>query len=481
MTGYVRQSAADIIPNNDILAAHFNNEFNRLQDAFDALTGHTHTGALGDAPLINVETSVTGILPEASGGTGSATFFSDDNNFLGQNTFGQIILSTNDVNLETDILLNGDSNIAATGSLHQYIDSNAAGTTSEFTWNSNSGTQTGATNLMSLNEDGELTVSSLVATTDVFTDTLLLTGMSTGIGVHTGAGVWAARTLVAGTGISITTPDGVAGNIAISTTESGFPSGTRMLFQQTSAPTGWTKDATQDNKALRVISGTVGSGGTLSFTSAFSGARSISGNIGNTALTEAQLPAHTHGTGNLSTSNSGNHTHNSGNYFTSTSGNHTHGDGNLTTVSHSHGSGNLNTSNTGAHRHFAVESGTGNDALSSNTSTVQIGNISGQEYTLRTGNNEAGIGRTSAGGAHSHNIGGNTSNSGNLAVNGNTGGGGAHSHNLGGSSAGGGAHTHNLAGSTGSAGSGSGHNHSFSGTALDMAVQYIDVIIASKD
>ena len=32
---------------------------------------------------------------------------------------------------------------------------------------------------------------------------------------------------------------------------SEFPSGTLMLFQQTSAPTGWTKETTQNDKSLR--------------------------------------------------------------------------------------------------------------------------------------------------------------------------------------------------------------------------------------
>lgn len=48
-----------------------------------------------------------------------------------------------------------------------------------------------------------------------------------------------------------------------------FPQGTRLLFQQTAAPTGWTKDATHNDKALRVVSGTVGSGGASNFSSIF--------------------------------------------------------------------------------------------------------------------------------------------------------------------------------------------------------------------
>lgn len=71
---------------------------------------------------------------------------------------------------------------------------------------------------------------------------------------------------------------------------SSFPSGTRMTFNQTSAPTGWTKDATHNNKALRVVNGTVGSGGSVDFSTLF----------GRTAtdaftLTTAHMPSHAHG------------------------------------------------------------------------------------------------------------------------------------------------------------------------------------------
>ncbi len=49
----------------------------------------------------------------------------------------------------------------------------------------------------------------------------------------------------------------------------GFPSNTLMLFQQTAAPTGWTKQTTHDDKALRVVSGTPSSGGATAFSSVF--------------------------------------------------------------------------------------------------------------------------------------------------------------------------------------------------------------------
>ena len=55
----------------------------------------------------------------------------------------------------------------------------------------------------------------------------------------------------------------------ITSTGAGLiPSGSIMLFQQTSAPVGWTKLTTQNNKALRVVSGSAGSGGSTSFTTA---------------------------------------------------------------------------------------------------------------------------------------------------------------------------------------------------------------------
>ena len=73
----------------------------------------------------------------------------------------------------------------------------------------------------------------------------------------------------------------------------GFPSGTRMIFQQTNAPTGWTKDTSDVNqRALRVVSGTAGSGGSVDFTTAFASNRSTSGgSVSNHTLTKTQLPA----------------------------------------------------------------------------------------------------------------------------------------------------------------------------------------------
>jgi len=74
---------------------------------------------------------------------------------------------------------------------------------------------------------------------------------------------------------------------------SGFPAGTAMLFVQTSAPTGWTKSATHNDKALRVVSGGASSGGSVAFTTAFA-SQAVNGTVGSTTLSTSQIPSHSH-------------------------------------------------------------------------------------------------------------------------------------------------------------------------------------------
>jgi hypothetical protein len=97
-------------------------------------------------------------------------------------------------------------------------------------------------------------------------------------------------------------------NAAITTAVSPpFPANTLMLFVQTAAPSGWTKVTTHNNKALRIVSGAAGTGGSVDFTTAFASqavtgtvSTSISaisatiGAIGATTLTTAQMPSHNH-------------------------------------------------------------------------------------------------------------------------------------------------------------------------------------------
>jgi hypothetical protein len=111
-------------------------------------------------------------------------------------------------------------------------------------------------------------------------------------------------------GTGLTSP-GTSGNILTSngtawtsvSNAPAFPSGTVMLFGQTSAPTGWTKDTTNyNNSALRIVTGSVSTGGSVDFTTAFTSqtpsgsvtVTSISGSAGATTLSTPQIPSHNH-------------------------------------------------------------------------------------------------------------------------------------------------------------------------------------------
>ena len=205
-------------------------------------------------------------------------------------------------------------------------------------------------------------------------------------------------TLPVGNGGTGVTAAGAVGNVLTSDgsvwTSSaipiqGFPSGTVMLFVQTTAPTGWTKSTTHDNKALRVVSGTVTTGGSVAFTTAFA-SQAVSGTVGGTALTEAQMPSHSHTysgtTNNPSITMSG----------TFNAGKPPGASGVFTQVS-------------------SVVAGSGSGAQPS-----------GSQYSYNT------------------------------------------------------THTHTFSGTTAGAGSTTSHTHGFTGTAINLAVQYVDVIIATK-
>ena len=69
MAGYTRQSRPDIINGAEITAPPLNAEFDQLEDSFST-TGHTHDGTAGNAPKINLQTSVDGYLLPINGGTG---------------------------------------------------------------------------------------------------------------------------------------------------------------------------------------------------------------------------------------------------------------------------------------------------------------------------------------------------------------------------------------------------------------------------
>lgn len=106
-----------------------------------------------------------------------------------------------------------------------------------------------------------------------------------------------ASSLVA-TGVQF--PDNSVQTTAAVATPSVIPAGTVMLFAQTAAPTGFTKNTSAGNQhAIRVVTGAAGSGGSVDFTTAFAskpvtGTVSVSGSTGNHTLTIPQIPSHSH-------------------------------------------------------------------------------------------------------------------------------------------------------------------------------------------
>jgi hypothetical protein len=88
------------------------------------------------------------------------------------------------------------------------------------------------------------------------------------------------------TGTGVVVPAGAkalvynnATNVIDALTPAGFDTGTRMIFAQTTAPTGFTKDTSNyNNHALRVVTGTASTGGTIDFTTAFA-SKAVTGTV----------------------------------------------------------------------------------------------------------------------------------------------------------------------------------------------------------
>jgi len=229
-----------------------------------------------------------------------------------------------------------------------------------------------------------------------------------------------------------------------------FASGTKMLFQQTSAPTGWTKVTTHNNKALRVVSGTASSGGSNAFSNTLA-SRSINANSGNATQggnVSVSVGNATAG-GNVSIGN-------------------TAAGGNVSIGNTSTG-GNVN-SHTLSVNQIPAHSHTNNYIINSSRNRQNTSGLRGmnQSSGRMAGNGSWNTSNTGGNGGHSHGFSGSSHNH-NASFSGSN-----HNHNA---SFSGSAHSHNANASF----SGSAHNHSISVGNLDMAVQYVDVIIASKN
>jgi hypothetical protein len=128
----------------------------------------------------------------------------------------------------------------------------------------------------------------------------------------TGLETLTANSAIIGNGTSPVTfvAPGTTGNVLTSNgtnwtsaAAAAFDSGTVMLFAQTTAPTGWTKNtSTGDNHALRIVTGSASSGGSVDFSTAFASQTptgsvsitAVSGSAGNTTLSTPQIPSHSH-------------------------------------------------------------------------------------------------------------------------------------------------------------------------------------------
>lgn len=183
-------------------------------------------------------------------------------------------------------------------------------------------------------------------------DITAITGLTTPLAVNqggTGSATHTANAVLIGEGTSpvTTVSPGTTGNVLVSNgtdwisgNAEAFPAGTRLVFQQTAAPTGWTKDTTHNNKAFRVVSGTASSGGSVAFTTAFA-SKSVAGSIanktaggtvGSRTLALSQIPSHTHSYTKV------------GGSFTGSFGGQKNGSGNTSATTGAAGSG-------GSHNH----------------------------------------------------------------------------------------------------------------------------------
>lgn len=126
MTGYVRQSAADIVPTAVVRAAPINNEFNTLRDAFSFADGHKHDGTaaeghpvpvIGDSDLLNkiatdTSTNRHGVFVEV-GGVATEQFRFQD---------GAIVpVTTNDIDLGTSVLQFKDLHIDGVANIDSLV------------------------------------------------------------------------------------------------------------------------------------------------------------------------------------------------------------------------------------------------------------------------------------------------------------------------------------------------------------------------
>jgi hypothetical protein len=116
----------------------------------------------------------------------------------------------------------------------------------------------------------------------------------TGIATYTGLNTLARTTVLESSNAGALVSFGVGSKDVFCTQPASksqsFESGTILTFQQSAAPLHWTKQTTHNDKALRVVSGTAGSGGT----NAFSTVNNQTVTVNNTTITQSTMASHAH-------------------------------------------------------------------------------------------------------------------------------------------------------------------------------------------
>lgn len=227
-----------------------------------------------------------------------------------------------------------------------------------------------------------------------------------------------------------------------------FPTGTRMVFDQNSAPGGWTRDtSTANDRVIRIVTGTRSDGGTWT----------QPGHVHQGPSHTHSGPSHNHSV-NSHTHSGPSHTHSFSDTSSSHTG-HTHD-----SASHSHGLANSHTHSVGGVTSSTTGTAFGQEGTGSSFEYVvksHIHNFIDTADNPTTGTTQvSGIIPTSSGGSHSHTVSGTTGSGGT----GNTGSASPGTSNSG-------------TGQTSSAGSG---NTSSAATASSWRPLHRDMIIAVK-
>ena len=167
---------------------------------------------------------------------------------------------------------------------------------------------------------GDGTNFNIVANPNSVTGNLAVSGTLAVTGAQTNSSTLQATTITAttqfsgpGTGLTGTAADLTAGNVT-----NPFPSGTRLVFAQASAPTGWTQDVsdTANNRMLRVVNTTGGGIGGSSDPTLMNVVPSHTHTVSSSGTTGTESVGHTHTfSGTTAGMDSNNpHSHSGGDY-----------------------------------------------------------------------------------------------------------------------------------------------------------------------